>query len=169
VSDLVPVGGFLTGRLISHVALGAVLGLAGGAIQLSASTRAWIQITAGVVMLVLALELLGVKAVRGLAPRLPATWGRQVRQRTRSRGASGPWLLGLGSVLLPCGITLSMEVLAIASGSALSGAAIMGVFVIGTPPLFAVLGYVARRSATALGAGLACWPAQPCSSPPSCR
>ena len=72
-------------------------------------------------------------------------------------------------VLLPCGITLSMEVLAIASGSALSGAAIMGVFVIGTPPLFAVPGYVARRSATALGAGLACWPAQPCSSPPSCR
>jgi len=48
-----------------------------------------------------------------------------------------------------------MEVLAVASGSALSGAAIMGVFVLGTAPLFAALGYLARRSATALRGRLA--------------
>lgn len=58
-------------------------------------------------------------------------------------------LLGLVTILVPCGVTLSVEALALASGSALSGAATMAVFVAGTTPLFALLGYAARRAATA--------------------
>jgi len=49
----------------------------------------------------------------------------------------------------------SVEFLAIASGSAVTGAAIMAAFVLGTAPLFAVLGYAARRSATMLRGQLA--------------
>ena len=41
-----------------------------------------------------------------------------------------------------------MEALALASGSPWQGAAIMAVFVIGTSPLFAILGYAARKAAT---------------------
>jgi hypothetical protein len=48
-----------------------------------------------------------------------------------------------------------MEFLAIASGSALEGAGIMAAFVLGTSPLFAALGYAARRSTTALRGRLA--------------
>lgn len=44
---------------------------------------------------------------------------------------------------------MSVEALALASGSALAGAATMAVFVLGTSPLFALLGYAARRAATA--------------------
>ena len=46
-------------------------------------------------------------------------------------------------------MTLSVQALALASGSALSDAAIMAVFVLGIAPLFALLGYAARRAATA--------------------
>jgi hypothetical protein len=53
----------------------------------------------------------------------------------------------LASVLIPCGVTLSVEALALASGSPWAGAAIMAVFVIGTAPLFTVLGYAARKAA----------------------
>jgi len=152
---MLPVGGFLAGKLVSLVALGAALGLLGSALQLTPRTRATVQITAGVVMLVLALDLLGLHWFRRITPALPASWGQRVRRNSRSNAAMGPTMLGVASVALPCGITLSMEVLAVASGSALSGAAIMGVFVLGTAPLFAVIGYLARRSATALRGRLA--------------
>jgi hypothetical protein len=56
----------------------------------------------------------------------------------------------VATVLIPCGITLSVEVLAVASGSPWAGAAIMATFVVGTSPLFATIGYLFRRSATAL-------------------
>jgi hypothetical protein len=72
-----------------------------------------------------------------------------VRNRARSQVALAPALLGLATVLIPCGVTLSVEALALTSGSALAGAVTMAVFVLGTGPLFAVLGYAARKAATA--------------------
>jgi sulfite exporter TauE/SafE len=155
MDDAIPVAGFLTGKLISHVALGAALGALGSAVELGFRTRAVLQIAAGVVMVLLAADLLGVKGVRRVVPRPPAAWGRLVRRSGRFGGALAPALLGLATVLIPCGVTLSMEFVALASGSPLSGAAVMAAFVFGTTPLFAVLGYAARRSTTALRGRLA--------------
>jgi len=45
--------------------------------------------------------------------------------------------------------------LALTSGSALSGAATMAVFVVGTSPLFTVIGYAAHKAATAWSGRLA--------------
>lgn len=150
-----PVAGFLVGKLASHTALGAALGLVGDAAQLGFRARAVLQVTAGVVMLALAADLFGVVAVRRLLPRPPASWGRLVRRSGRAGGAFGPAALGAATVLIPCGVTLSMEFLAVASGSALSGAAIMAAFVAGTSPLFAAIGYAARRSTDVLRGRLA--------------
>jgi sulfite exporter TauE/SafE len=148
--DVVPVAGFLAGKLVSHALLGAALGALGGAVELGFEARSLLQIAAGVVMVVLAANLLGVRAVRRVVPQPPASWGRLVRRSGHWGGALGPGVLGLTTVLIPCGVTLSMEFLAVASGSAVSGAAVMVAFVIGTTPLFAALGYVARRSSTML-------------------
>ena len=148
--DVVPVAGFLAGKLVSHVALGTALGAVGSAVQLSFRSRAGLQILAGAVMLVLAADLLGVRAVRRAVPRPPAAWGRLVRRSGRWGGALGPAVMGAATVLIPCGVTLSMEFLAVASGSPLSGAAVMAAFVVGTSPLFAAIGYAARRSTAAL-------------------
>lgn len=148
--DLAPVGGFLAGKLASHAVLGAALGLLGDAVQVGPSVRAYMQIVAGLVMVLLALDLFGVAALRGLVPAPPAAWTRLVRRSGRLGGSLGPALLGAVTILIPCGVTLSMMFLAISSGSALSGAAIMAVFVIGTAPLFTAIGYAARRSAKAL-------------------
>ncbi|WP_344593240.1 sulfite exporter TauE/SafE family protein [Actinomadura vinacea] len=79
----------------------------------------------------------------------PPSWTRIVRNQARSQAALAPALLGLATVLIPCGVTISVEALALASGSPLAGAATMAVFVLGTGPLFAVLGYAARKAATA--------------------
>ena len=153
--DAVPVAGFLAGKLVSHAALGALLGLVGDAVQVGFRTRAALQIAAGIVMVLLAAELLGVRTVRRLVPEPPAAWSRLVRHSGRWGGGLGPAMLGFATVLIPCGVTLSMELLAVASGSAVAGAAIMATFVVGTSPLFAAIGYLARRSTAALRGRLA--------------
>jgi sulfite exporter TauE/SafE len=155
MDDVIPVAGFLSGKFVSHVAMGAALGALGGAVEIGFRTRAILQVAAGIVMVVLAADLLGVGAVRRVVPRPPAAWGRLVRRSGRLGGGLAPALLGLATVLIPCGVTLSMEFLALASGSPLSGAAVMAAFVLGTTPLFAALGYAARRSTAALRGRLA--------------
>lgn len=147
--DLAPVGGFLAGKLVSHTLLGALLGALGGAVQLSVGARTWLQIGAGLLILVFGLAQLGVPGFRSIVIEPPLSWMKIVRNRARSQAALAPALLGLSTVLIPCGVTLSVEALALTSGSALAGAAIMAVFVLGTGPLFAVLGYAARKAATA--------------------
>jgi sulfite exporter TauE/SafE len=147
--DLAPVGGFLAGKLVSHTLLGALLGALGGAVQLSVGVRTWLQIGAGVVIIVFGMAQLGVPGFRGIVVEPPISWMKIVRNRARSQAALAPALLGLATVLIPCGVTLSVEALALTSGSALAGAATMAVFVLGTGPLFAVLGYAVRKAATA--------------------
>ncbi|SNT38265.1 Cytochrome C biogenesis protein transmembrane region [Streptosporangium subroseum] len=64
-------------------------------------------------------------------------------------------MLGAATILLPCGVTLSTEVVAVSSGSALGGAAVMAGFAVGTAPAFALLGLALRRVATTRLAALA--------------
>ncbi|WP_371780464.1 sulfite exporter TauE/SafE family protein [Streptosporangium subroseum] len=64
-------------------------------------------------------------------------------------------MLGAATILLPCGVTLSTEVVAVSSGSALGGAAVMAGFAVGTAPGFALLGLALRRVATTRLAALA--------------
>lgn len=153
--DLAPVGGFLAGKLVSHVSLGALLGAAGSVVELSVDARTWLQIGAGLLVILFGLAQLGVPGFRRVVVEPPASWMRVVRRRARSQAALAPALLGLATALIPCGVTLSVEALALASGSALAGAATMGVFVLGTGPLFAALGYAARKAATAWRSRLA--------------
>jgi sulfite exporter TauE/SafE len=150
LDDAVPVGGFLAGKLASHTGVGFLLGLVGDAAQLGFRTRAFMQIGAGVVMILMAANLFGVRGLRRLVPPPPPTLARFVRRRARSQTVLGPAVLGFLTVLIPCGVTLSVMVLAIASGSPVVGALGMAVFVLGTSPLFAVLGYALRRSGTLL-------------------
>lgn len=143
---LVPLGAFLSAKLVSHTLLGALFGALGAAAQPSPRQRATLLLMAAALMVVFALDMLGVKAVRGLTPRAPEAWTRRVRRSARSDSAFTPALLGFLTVLLPCGVTLSVWLLAITSGSVVAGAAVMAGFVIGTAPLFALIGYLLRQS-----------------------
>ncbi|MGA5189268.1 sulfite exporter TauE/SafE family protein [Streptomyces griseoincarnatus] len=151
---LVPVGVFLAGKLLSHTLLGALLGVFGAALQPSPRTRAVLLIAAGVLMVLFALDLMGIKAVDRLVPRPPAAFGQLVRRRAKSGSRLGPALLGFATVLIPCGVTLSVELVAVTSGSAVAGAAVMAGFVLGAAPLFAALGYVFRRAGQAFSGRL---------------
>ncbi|MBA2324183.1 MAG: sulfite exporter TauE/SafE family protein [Pseudonocardiales bacterium] len=147
--DLTPVGAFLTGKLLSHTLLGALLGALGTAVQPSVRVNTALQIIAGSLIITFGLAQLGVPGFRRFVIEPPMSFSRVVLRSTRSQTAFAPALLGLASILIPCGVTLSVEALALTSGSPAAGAATMAVFVLGTSPLFALLGYVARKAATA--------------------
>lgn len=152
---LVPVGAFLAAKLVSHTVLGVLLGLFGDALQPSPRARAVMLIAAGALMVLFALDLFGVKAVAWLVPRPPTYFGRLLRRSAKSESVATPALIGLATVLVPCGVTLSVELIAVTSGSPLAGAAVMAGFVLGTAPLFTALGYVFRRTSRALSGRLA--------------
>ncbi|WP_109509772.1 sulfite exporter TauE/SafE family protein [Nocardioides speluncae] len=148
VDDLVPVGGFLAGKLVSHTILGAMLGGIGTAVELSAHSHALAQVAAGILIVLFGLAQLEVPGFKGFVIAPPASWLRLVRGRARSQAAFAPALLGFATVLIPCGVTLSVMALALTSGSWLNGAATMAVFVIGTSPLFTLIGYAALKAVT---------------------
>ncbi|WP_188191355.1 urease accessory protein UreH domain-containing protein [Nonomuraea sp. SYSU D8015] len=125
------VGWFLAGRLASYTLAGALLGLLGSAVSPPPAARAALLVAAGVTVIVFAVRIM-----------------RRGRCATPPEGevsrCKAP-LLGAATILVPCGATLGVEMIAVSSGSPLSGAAAMAGFVIGTAPAFALLGYVLRR------------------------
>jgi sulfite exporter TauE/SafE len=146
-ADLVPVAGFLLGKLLSLTLAGMLLGAFGSFVALDARVGGFAQLFAALVMIVFGLGAAGVPGFRDIAFTPPASWTRAVRKSTRSQSAFAPFLLGIAVVLIPCGVTISMMLLAATSGSALAGGAVMALFVLGTAPMFAAYGFLTQRYA----------------------
>ncbi len=153
--DLAPVTGFLTGKLLSHTFVGFVLGAIGSVVGFNPKMGSLAQWLAGLLMIALGLGSLGVPGFRELQFTPPSSWLNVVRKSTRSQSASAPFMLGLATMFVPCGVTISMEVLAASSGSALTGAAVMALFVLGTAPMFSLFGYLSQRFSAGRGLNLA--------------
>lgn len=146
VGDWGPVTVFLTTKWISHVILGFLLGALGSVISLSPSVRLFFQGFAAFFMLATAMNLLEVHPVFRYLAFTPPKFARKIiKNNTIADKLFAPGLLGLFTILIPCGVTQAMEVLAIGSGSPISGALIMGVFVLGTAPMFVAIGIATAK------------------------
>jgi len=147
--DMGPVLYFLAAKLLAYIVLGLLLGALGEVVQITPGVQAAMQIFAGLFLLATALNMLNVHPIfRYVAIQPPRFLTRMVRNQATSESLFAPLLLGAMTVLIPCGTTQAMMVLAISSGSALLGALIMGVFILGTAPTFAVLGFAATKLGT---------------------
>jgi sulfite exporter TauE/SafE len=155
-----PVAAFLAAKLAVHTALGALLGVAGAAVQPGPGVRGALMVIAAAVLLVFALDLVGFPPARRLLRRFGGAGGDHCA--TGPRGADGasaeprygrlrrPAALGAATVLLPCGVTLSAELLAVTSRSPVAGAAVMAGFVLGTAPISGLLGVGLGRGMSVL-------------------
>jgi len=145
--DLVPVAGFLLGKFVILTLVGAALGAFGSFVALDARIGGIAQMVAAGLMIVFGLGAAGVPGFREIRFTPPESWTRTVRRSTRSQSAFAPFMLGIAVVLIPCGVTISMMLLAATSGSAATGAAVMALFVLGTAPMFAAYGFLTQRYA----------------------
>src|SRR3989304_2801232 len=138
-----PTLSFLIAKFFAYLLLGFILGGFGEALQISDRVQVTMQIAASLYMLAVALDLLNVHPIfRYVIIQPPRFLTRLIRNQAKSKDLFAPALLGAMTIFIPCGTTLAIEALAISSGSALKGAAIMAAFVLGTPPLFFVLGFI---------------------------
>jgi sulfite exporter TauE/SafE len=141
-----PVVYFLGAKLLVYTVLGFLLGTLGAAFHITRETQAVMHVAVGLFMLATALNMLNVHPIfRYFVIQPPKALTRLVRNRAKSQDVFAPVMLGFMTVLIPCGTTQAMEVLAISSGSPVLGALIMFVFVLGTSPTFLVLGFLATQ------------------------
>lgn len=143
-----PTFSFLASKLVAYTLLGFALGAFGERLSLSPTTTALMQTAAGLYMLAVAANLLNLHPVfRYVIIQPPRFITRLVRNEAKSTDSFAPAFLGIMTIFIPCGTTLAMEALAISTGKATLGAVVMGLYTLGTMPLFAGLGFVT----TALG------------------
>jgi sulfite exporter TauE/SafE len=143
-----PIAVFVFAKLIAYTLMGLLLGAVGSMFQLSPVTRAILQIAIGVYMVGAALRMLNVHPIfRYFVFETPAFLRRRIRQTAKagSRSLATPAFLGFLTVLIPCGITQAMMAVALGTGSALEGAALMFAFTLGTSPVFFTVAYFATK------------------------
>lgn len=132
---------FHAGRLFSFAALGGILGLVGNAVGINFTFSAILGIFTAIIMLLLGLNLLGlftknrVTLSAGIFQKINLVFSK-IEHKTFT-----PLIVGFSTFFLPCGFTQSMQVVALSSGSFISGFLIMSAFALGTLPVLALLSF----------------------------
>lgn len=146
-----PILFFLVAKLVAYTILGFLLGALGSVFQLSLTASIIMQFAVIVFMLGTAGNLLNIHPIfRYFVIQPPRFLTRIVRNQSKSKDYFAPALLGAFTVFIPCGTTQAMMALAIASGSPINGALILSIFVLGTSPVFFILGLFATKLGDAL-------------------
>lgn len=121
------------GRVVSYTALGAIVGIIGSAFSLSFTTKAAMQIIAGIFMIIMGFNLSGFSLFRKLQIKLPNSFCKR-----KTNGS--PFIVGILNGLMPCGPLQTMQIFALSTGNAARGALSMFMFSIGTVPLMVTFG-----------------------------
>ncbi|AGA32192.1 hypothetical protein TVNIR_0490 [Thioalkalivibrio nitratireducens DSM 14787] len=136
-------------RVSVYVAAGAAAGAIG--LLISAGTlgaaQGVLMIVAGVVVILLGLDLLGIGPLRrfGFSVLPPALLNHALRTADRRGPLAGAWIGGTINGFMPCSLTLAVAVQATAAGGPLPGAALMLAFGLGTLPSMLALSVVVGR------------------------
>jgi uncharacterized protein len=138
---------FLMAKVTAYTLLGFALGALGSVLELTPSTRAVLMLGIGIFLIGNALRMLNVHPIfRYFNIEPPKAVTRYIRRRAKGNAdLATPLFLGFLTVLIPCGVTQAMMLVALGTGSAVQGAAIMFAFTLGTTPVFFALAYLATR------------------------
>lgn len=144
--NALPIIAFLVAKITAYTILGFLLGWFGSLFKLSLTTQVILQFAIAIFMIGTALNILNVHPIfRYFVIQPPKFLTRIVRKQSKSADLFAPGILGAFTIFIPCGTTQAMMALAIASGSPLLGGAVLFSFILGTSPLFFILGYFATK------------------------
>lgn len=136
----------MVSKLIAYSILGSLLGLMGSSLVISPKLQGYMQILAGVFMLLTVGRLLEIHPIfRRFVITPPKIAYKILRKESTGEGIFAPSVLGFLTILIPCGVTQAMMLLAISTGSSLYGAMTLGAFVLGTSPVFFALGMASNQ------------------------
>jgi hypothetical protein len=136
-------------RIGMYTLVGALAALAGVALVstgLLGKIQGVLQILAGVVVILLGLEVMGVTRTPIAVGFAPARWLRRAFARAASSGTvAGAGIGGVVNGLMPCALTLAMAVKATTAGGVAEGAALMLAFGLGTLPAMLLVSVLFAR------------------------
>jgi sulfite exporter TauE/SafE len=122
------------GRVVSYTAVGFLVGALGSAIIFTNTMQGVLKLVAGTFMIIMGINMLGFFPwLRRLNPRMPKFFATKVK-------SNSPLIVGLLNGFMPCGPLQAMQIYALSTGNAFSGALSMFLFSIGTVPLMFGLG-----------------------------
>lgn len=124
------------GRVLSYSILGGLIGGIGSVFSLSINAKAFIQIFAGLFMIVMGLNISGFKFFRKFSIKIPNFLSKYKRKY------NSPFLVGFLNGFMPCGPLQTMQLFALGTGSALKGSLSMFIFALGTIPLMLTFGAI---------------------------
>lgn len=128
------------GRVISYTIVGGIVGALGSVVSFSGVAKGIIAMVAGIFMVIMGLNMLNVFPwLRKLNPRMPKFFGKKLYD---NQGQYGPFYVGLLNGLMPCGPLQAMQLYALGTSSAVTGALSMLIFSLGTVPLMFGLGAI---------------------------
>ncbi len=137
---------FLISKLFAYTVLGILLGILGSKVLITPILQGWIQILVGIFLLGTAGRLLNLHPLfRYFTITPPKFLFRMVRNASKNTHLLSSSFLGFMTILIPCGVTQAMMVLALSSGNAAIGGGIMAAFILGTSPIFFLLGLTASE------------------------
>lgn len=132
---------FLMSKTLAYTILGVIMGFLGSFFVLSPKVLGFMQIMAGLFMISSAGALANIHPFFRHFVITPPKWAMRIaRNSTKAQEFFAPAILGLTTVLIPCGVTQAMMALAISTANPLYGAGIMLAFTLGTAPVFFGMG-----------------------------
>lgn len=132
---------FLISKLIAYTILGFVLGTIGKNLLITPKVQGWLQIIIGIYMIITAANLANLHPFfRHFVITPPKFVFKLLRNQTKVKSFFTPVLLGALTILIPCGVTQAMMLLAISASNPVVSASIMFAFILGTIPVFFMIG-----------------------------
>jgi sulfite exporter TauE/SafE/copper chaperone CopZ len=120
------------GRVVSYTLVGGGVGMLGAVVSPSESIRGYIQLTAGIFMVIMGLNMLNIFPwLRRLNPHMPKVFADKIHAGKNN----GPLYVGLLNGFMPCGPLQAMQLYALSTGNFTKGALSMLAFSAGTLPL----------------------------------
>lgn len=137
---------FLIAKLIAYTFLGFLLGTLGSRLVITPRVQGWFQIIIGIYMIITAANLINLHPFfRYFVIRPPKFIFKLLRDQSKVKSFFTPILLGALTVLIPCGVTQGMMLLAISAGNPGISALILFSFILGTIPVFFAIGLAANE------------------------
>jgi len=137
---------FLISKLIAYTLLGFVLGFVGKGLIVTPKVQGWLQIIIGVFILLTAANLANLHPFfRHFVITPPKFIFKILRNQTRVKSFFTPIFLGALTIFIPCGVTQAMMLLAISASNPAVSASILFAFILGTIPVFFVIGMAANE------------------------
>jgi sulfite exporter TauE/SafE len=137
---------FLISKLVTYTLLGFALGFVGEKLIITPKIQSWFQILIGVYMLVTAANLIHLHPIfKHFVITPPKFIFRILKNQTKVKSFFTPILLGALTIFIPCGVTQGIMFLAVSAGSPITSALILFLFVLGTSPIFFLIGLAATE------------------------